>query len=119
MNENIYMLADTEICRRIGKRIRQLRLRQDITQSSLAEQSQLSVSTVKKIENGEIGSFDSLIRVLRILGELNVFSPLLKEEGVSPNDYLKFVEAATKKQRKRAKSDKQVSITNNQEGSEW
>ncbi|MBD5199325.1 MAG: helix-turn-helix transcriptional regulator [Bacteroidales bacterium] len=119
MNENIYMLADGEICRRIGKKIRNLRLRQNITQMSLAEQSQISVSSVKKIENGEIGSFDSLIRVLRILGELDVFSPLLKEEDMSPNEYLEFVEAKKKKQRKRAKSTSNTNTSFNQEESEW
>lgn len=119
MNDNIYMLADTEICRRIGEKIRQLRLRQNITQMSLAKQSQISVSSVKKIENGEIGSFDSLMRVLRILGELDVFSPLLKEYEMSPNEYLEFVEEAKKKQRKRARSDKRELISNNQEESEW
>ena len=119
MDDNIYMLADTEICRRIGKKIKQLRLRQNITQMSLAEQSQISVSSVKKIESGEIGSFDSLMRVLRILGELDIFSSLLKEDEMSPNEYLEFVEAVRKKQRKRAKSDKSQSIPNNQEESEW
>ncbi len=119
MNENIYMYADAEICCRIGKKIRQLRLRQNITQMSLAEQSQISVSSVKKIESGEIGSFDSLMRVLRILGELDVFSPLLKEEEMSPNEYLEFVEAAKKKHRKRAKSNKRESTSNNLEKSEW
>lgn len=119
MNENIYMYADAEICRMIGKKIRHLRLRQNITQMSLAEQSQISVSSVKKIENGEIGSFDSLMRVLRILGELDVFSPLLKEEEMSPNEYLEFVEAAKKKYRKRAKSNKIESTSNNLEESEW
>ncbi len=122
MNENIYMFADAEICRRIGKKIRQLRLRQNITQMSLAKQSQISVSSVKKIENGEIGSFDSLMRVLRVLGELDVFSPLLKEEEMSPNEYLKFVEVSKKKMRKRAKSDqsdKKVSKSNNKEELEW
>lgn len=113
------MLADGEICRRIGKKIRNLRLRQNITQMSLAEQSQISVSSVKKIENGEIGSFDSLIRVLRILGELDVFSPLLKEEDMSPNEYLEFVEAKKKKQRKRAKSTSNTNTSFNQEESEW
>lgn len=119
MEDNIFMLADGEICRRIGKKVRQLRLRQNITQMSLAEQSQISVSSVKKIENGEIGSFDSLMRVLRILGELDIFAPLLKEEEMSPNEYFEFVEAAKKKQRKRAKSDKIESSTINQEESEW
>ncbi|MDE7347049.1 MAG: helix-turn-helix domain-containing protein [Muribaculaceae bacterium] len=119
MNENIYMLADCEICRRIGKKIKNLRLRQNITQMSLAEQSQISVSSVKKIENGEIGSFDSLMRVLRILGELDIFSPLLKEEDMSPNEYLEFVEANKKKQRKRAKSTSNTNPSFNQEESEW
>ncbi|MDE7437340.1 MAG: helix-turn-helix domain-containing protein [Muribaculaceae bacterium] len=119
MDDNVYMLADGEICRRIGKKIRQLRLRQNITQMSLAEQSQISVSSVKKIENGEIGSFDSLMRVLRILGELDIFSPLLKEEEMSPNEYLEFVEANKKKQRKRAKSTVNTTTLINQEESEW
>ena len=113
------MLADGEICRRIGKKIRNLRLRQNITQMSLAEQSQISVSSVKKIENGEIGSFDSLMRVLRILGELDIFSPLLKEEEMSPNEYLDFVEASKKMQRKRAKSTSNTNTSLNQEESEW
>ena len=119
MDDNVYMLADGEICRRIGKKIRQLRLRQNITQMSLAGQSQISVSSVKKIENGEIGSFDSLMRVLRILGELDIFSPLLKEEEMSPNEYLEFVEANKKKQRKRAKSTVNTTTPINQEESEW
>lgn len=119
MDENIYMLADGEICRRIGKKIRNLRLRQNITQMSLAEQSQISVSSVKKIENGKIGSFDSLMRALRILGELDIFSPLLKEEDMSPNKYLEFVEANKKKQRKRAKSTSNTNTLINQKESEW
>ncbi len=119
MDENIYMLADGEICRRIGQKIRNLRLRQNITQMSLADQSQISVSSVKKIENGEIGSFDSLMRVLRILGELDIFTPLMKEEDMSPNEYLEFVEAHKKKQRKRAKSTSNTHRSFNQEESEW
>lgn len=119
MDESIYMLADGEICRRIGKKVRNLRLRQNITQMSLAEQSQISVSSVKKIENGEIGSFDSLMRVLRILGELDIFSPLLKKEDMSPNEYLEFVEANKKKQRKRAINSRHNNTLNNQEDSEW
>lgn len=119
MDDNIYMLADGEICRRIGKKIRHLRLLQNITQMSLAEQSQISVSSVKKIENGEIGSFDSLIRVLRILGELEIFVPLLKEEEMSPNEYLEFVETNRKNRRKRAKSTSNTNTPINQEESEW
>ncbi len=119
MNDNIYMLADSEICRKIGKKIRQLRLRQNITQRSLAEQSQISVSSVKKIENGELGTFDTLMRVMRVLGELEIFSPLLKEDEMSPNEYLEFVESVKKKQRKRSSPARKSNITINQEEPEW
>ncbi|MDE5882317.1 MAG: helix-turn-helix domain-containing protein [Muribaculaceae bacterium] len=119
MHDNIYMLSDSEICRRIGKKIRTLRLQQNITQMSLAEQSQISVSSVKKIENGEIGSFDSMMRVLRILGELDIFSPLLKEEEMSPNEYLEFVESKKKLKRKRAKAGRIVNTPVKQSEAEW
>lgn len=106
MEENIYLRSDGDICQQIGKKIRELRLRQNVSQMSLGEQAQVSVSTIKKLERGEIGSFDSLIRVLRILGELDIFSPLLKEEELSPNEYLAFTEAMKKKRRKRAQSQR-------------
>lgn len=119
MTENIYMLADREICSRIGKKVRQLRLRQNITQMSLAELAQISVSSVKKIENGEIGTFDSLMRVFRILGQLDVLSPLLEEEQLSPNEYWEFLQSAKKKRRKRANGVINNNAINNQEASEW
>lgn len=119
MKDNIYMLADCEISRRIGSKVRQLRLRQNFTQASLAEQAQISVSSLKKIESGEIKSFDSLMRVLRILGELDVFAPLVKEEELSPNEYYEFIEAAKKKQRRRASSKDNNRQSIEKEESEW
>lgn len=119
MEENIYMLSDGEIRRRLGQKIRQLRLRQDFTQVSLAEQAQVSLTTLKKIEKGDISYFDSLMRVLRILGELDVFSSLIKEEEMSPNEYFEFVEASNKKQRKRASGSSKTKPQPNMEESEW
>lgn len=117
--ENIYMLSDDEICRRIGAKVKRLRLRQDFTQMSLAEESQVSVSTLKKIEGGTISSFDALMRVLRILGELEKLTPLIEEDELSPNEYFELVESAKKKQRKRASSKKYDNIIKDKEESEW
>ena len=119
MEENIYMLPDGEIRRRMGQKIRRLRLRQNFTQASLAEQAQVSLTTLKKIEKGDISYFDSLMRVLRVLGELNVFSPLIKEDEMSPNEYFEFVEASKKKQRKRASGNNKTTTPPNTEDSEW
>ena len=99
---NIYMLADTAICERIGDRLKQTRLKQNITQQSLADDANVSLSSIKKIEKGEIGSFDSLLRVLRTLGLLNVLQPLVDEEQLSPSEYYNLVHSQDKQNRKRA-----------------
>ena len=113
------MLPDSEICRRLGQKISHLRLRQDFTQVSLAEQAQVSLTTLKRIEKGDISYFDSLMRVLRILGELDVFSSLIKEDEMSPNEYFEFVEASKKKQRKRATGNNKTNTQLNTEESGW
>lgn len=96
------MLADTMIQQRIGDNLKSVRLKQNITQQSLAESAGVSLSTVKKIENGEISSFGSLLRILRVLGKLDSLQSLIEEEQLSPNEYYELVHAAQKKMRKRA-----------------
>ena len=100
--EDVYMLADEMIQRKIGERLRAVRLKQNITQQRLAEDSGVSLSSVKKIENGEIGSFESLLRVLRTLGKLEVLQPLVEEEQLSPSEYYEFVHKLHSLRRKRA-----------------
>ncbi len=112
------MLSDLDICRKIGARLRAVRLRQNLTQASLAHQAQISLSSVKKIENGQIGSFDSLMRVLRMLGELDILTPLTKKLEMSPNEYLRFIEIMKRKERKRASRNQPPFPITNQE-SEW
>ena len=96
------MLSDEVIQRKIGERLNAVRLKQNITQQALAEESGVSLSSVKKIEKGEIGSFDSLLRVLRTLGKLDVLLPLVEEEQLSPSEYYELVQKAGAHQRKRA-----------------
>ena len=114
--ENTYMLTDTAIYSRIGNHLRQARLKQNITQQSLAESANVSLSSIRKIEKGEIGSFDALVRVMRILGKLDVLQPLIDEEQMSPSEYYDLVNSSKKRQRKRAVGK----IDNaNKEDSEW
>ena len=96
------MLADGMILGKIGARLKAIRLKQNITQQRLAEEAGLSLSSVKKIESGEIKSFDALLRVLRILGKLDVLQPLVEEEQLSPSEYYEWVNNAGMNQRKRA-----------------
>ena len=48
------MLSDVAILSRIGNHMRSARLRQNITQQSLADAAGVSLSSLKKIEKGEI-----------------------------------------------------------------
>ncbi len=102
--DNIYMLSDAVILTKMGEHLKALRLKQNITQQNLAREAEVSLSSVKKIEKGEIGSFDSLLRVLRTLGKLDVLLPLVEEEPLSPSEYYEWVQKAGARQRKRAVS---------------
>lgn len=107
--EDVYMLPDGMIQHKIGEKLKALRLKQNITQQALAKESGVSLSSVKKIEKGEIGSFDSLLRVLRTLGKLDVLLPLVEEEQLSPSEYYEFVHKLHSLRRKRASGRRKTS----------
>ena len=113
MLDNIYILTDTELCNRIAAKIKTVRLKQNMPQAELADKSGVSISTIKRMEDGEVKNFESLIRVLRTLGKLDVFVPLVEEEQLSPNEYY---ELASKAKRKRASKGY---TKENKEESEW
>lgn len=99
---DIYMLTDTAILTTIGEKVKAVRLKQNITQQSLAEAANVSLSTIKKIEKGEIRSFDALLRMLRTLGMLDTLQQLVEEEQLSPSEYYNMVQASQTHRRKRA-----------------
>lgn len=115
--DDIYMLADTIIMARIGNHLKTVRLKQNVTQQNLANSAGISLSSLKKMEKGEIKSFDSFLRILRTLGKLDVLQPLVDEEQLSPSEYYELVHSrAVKHQRKRAVG--QINLENKEE-SEW
>ncbi|MBO4333450.1 MAG: helix-turn-helix domain-containing protein [Paludibacteraceae bacterium] len=114
--ENIYMLSDTEITNKISAKLKELRLKQNISRQDLAMSSGVSLSSIVRMEDGDIKSFDSFLRILRMLGKIDVILPLVEDEQISPNEYFKMVEANAKKRRMRASKSKGV---NKQEDSEW
>ena len=114
--EDIYVMTDAIILAKIGERLRALRLKQNITQESLGESANVSLSVVKKVEKGEIRSFDVLLRLLRTLGKLDVLLPLVEEEQLSPSEYYELMQKTETRKRKRASGK----INNDGKGeSEW
>ena len=110
------MLSDATILAKLGARIKSSRLKQNITQESLAISANISLSSVKKIESGEIKSFDSFLRVLRVLGKLDIFQSMVDEESLSPSEYYELVNSTKKVTRKRAVGKINA---NKKEESEW
>lgn len=116
MLDNIYMLTDIEICDRIGVKIKTVRLKQNMSQEELADKSGVSISTIKRMEEGEVKTLESLIRILRTLGKLDIFIPLVNEEQLSPNEYYELASKANKLVRKRASKGHKIE---NKEETEW
>ena len=114
MLDNIYILTDIELCNRIAAKIKTVRLKQNMSQAELADKSGVSISTIKRMEDGEVKNFESLIRVLRTLGKLDIFVPLVEEEQLSPNEYYELASKASKRKRASRGYTKE-----NKEESEW
>lgn len=116
MMDNIYLLSDADITTRISSKLKELRLRQNISRQALSDSSGVSISSIARIEDGEIKSFDSFLRIIRTLGKFDILMPLLQEEEISPKEYFELMHSTNTKLRKRAsKSNK----TNQTEASEW
>lgn len=116
MLDNIYILTDIELCNRIGVKIKTVRLKQNMSQDELADKSGVSISTIKRMEDGEVKTLESLIRILRTLGKLDIFIPLVEEEQLSPNEYYELTNKTNKHKRKRASKGYKIE---NKEESEW
>lgn len=114
--EDMYMMSDAVILTKIGERLKALRLRQNITQMSLAEAANVSLSVIKNIEKGQIRSFDAFLRLLRTLGQLEVLLPLVEEQQLSPNEYYELMQKTETRQRKRASGK---TYSTRKEDSEW
>lgn len=78
-----YAATDRAIIKELGERIRQLRLRKNITQEILAERTLLAVGTIKSIESGK-GKLLTLVTVLRELGVLDQLDQFIPSVTISP-----------------------------------
>jgi transcriptional regulator with XRE-family HTH domain len=80
---DFYSLTDSAIEAELGRRLKALRLRRNITQQALADATGLSVTAIKGIESGR-GRLSTLIAVLRELAVLDQLEQFIPEVTVSP-----------------------------------
>ncbi len=68
----------TEVSEILGKRLKKQRLFNNLTQSQLALKSGVSKSTITRVERGQGGSIDNIIRITIALGLINEFAKLFE-----------------------------------------
>jgi len=69
-------ITDVEILQKIGSKLKELRLEQNVKQKELAEKSGLSMFSISQMETGHNTSMQSIIQFLRALNRLDILAPL-------------------------------------------
>ena len=85
-----YSLSDPAVMNEIGERLKEYRLRKNYSQKELASVAGISVLSVQNLEKGNpvsMTTFISIIRMLRILGNMEALIP---ELPLSPVELLKL-----------------------------
>lgn len=88
MKEDIYASSNAEIAASLGGRLRDYRKRMGLTRRALAERSGISEFTIGAFERGDNPglSLQSLLALLRALGELEQIAGLLPALPPSPQE---------------------------------
>lgn len=97
--EEATWLTDAQIRKKIGQKLKEWRLEMNYKQTDLARKTQLSLITYQKMEHGEGGSLNNLLRILRVLGHLDIIAPFLEERHLSPIAYQEIEQGVKQKQR--------------------
>ncbi len=80
--------TSSEIGGILGKRLKQHRLAQNLTQAQLAEQVGVGLSTVARIESGQGGTVENFIRLAIGLGLINEFAALFEYKPKTIDDVI-------------------------------
>ena len=104
-------MGDDLIARQIGEFIKHHRMAQNKTQTILARDAGISRSTLSLLERGETVTIATLIQVLRVLDQLQVFNRFTITQQLSPL----LLARAEKEKRQRTASPRNKAIDTDNE----
>ena len=83
---DLYEYSTPELVRLLGSRFKDYRMRCNLTQKEVAEQSGIGLTTIHKFENGTASnlSLSTFILLLRVVGQVNALDDVLPELPESP-----------------------------------
>ena len=83
---DLYEYSTPELVRLLGSRFKDYRMRCNLTQKEVAEQSGIGLTNIHKFENGTAGnlSLSTFVLLLRVVGQVNALDDVLPELPESP-----------------------------------
>lgn len=97
-------MSDIAILQQLGKFVKHHRLKQNITQSQLAEQAGINRTTLVDFEKGNRSNTLTLIQILRALNLMHIFEAFNIQYEISPIQLAKI--QANERQRAYGKKNK-------------
>ena len=80
--------AVDDVAKELSNRFKKYRIACQITQEELADKSMVSLSTIKRFENGEDIGLSKLIRLMESLDLIGNFEILIPDQSNRPSYYL-------------------------------
>ena len=89
MTDNVYslLMVPQDVMRACAARVRELRIRQNITQKELAGRVGVAEGTIKRFEKTGEAQFRTILGIALVLGRLEDFSELFKIPDVPASLY--------------------------------
>ena len=89
MTDNVYplLMVPQDVMRECAKRVRELRIRQNITQKELAERVGVAEGTIKRFEKTGEAQFRTVLTIALVLRRLEDFIDLFKIPDVPASLY--------------------------------
>lgn len=83
---DFYEYSTPELVRLLGIRFKEYRLRCNLTQKDVSDQSGIGLTTIHKFENGTAGnvSLSTFIALLKVVGQIDAIDKILPELPESP-----------------------------------
>ena len=83
---DFYEYSTPELVRLLGERFKEYRMRGNLAQKEVAEQSGIGLTTIHKFENGTAGnlSLSTFILLLKVIGQVDALDDVLPELPESP-----------------------------------
>lgn len=81
--KDIYSMSNAALAEMVGQRIDRIRLEQNLSQEDVAEAVGITTKTYRKLVDGG-GKLETVIAVLRVLGELELVDVFVPESLFSP-----------------------------------